>query len=140
MSPRNDPRTPADLLAMQSEADFHRALIELAHLNHWKTYHTYDSRKSTEGFPDLLLVSERFKWTIFVELKKETGQATPAQLEWLRVLRAAGNDARLWRPSDWPEIESILTGRAYGSPHYPYHAEAIDPAIETDGSYQGGRP
>lgn len=132
MSPRKDPKTTADYLATQSEAEFQDAVVELAKANGWTAYHTYDSRKSSEGFVDWLFVSERFRWTLFVELKKQTGQPTPAQIEWLRVLKAAGNDARLWRPSDWPEIEAIFTGRSYG-------AAEPDP-YETDGSFQGGRP
>ena len=77
-------------------------------------YHTHDSRRSTAGFPDLVMVSPHR--LVFAELKKEKGKATAAQEDWLNRLdvieRKSGGlvVARLWRPSDWlsGEIERIL--------------------------------
>jgi len=77
-------------------------------------YHTHDSRRSTAGFPDLVMVGPHR--LIFAELKKEKGVATAAQLDWLNRLDVIERKseglvvARLWRPSDWlsNEIEEVL--------------------------------
>ncbi len=39
--------------AVLSEADFMDQVIDLAHLYGWMVYHTYDSRRSAPGYPDL---------------------------------------------------------------------------------------
>ena len=90
-----------------SERDFQRQVVELAELTGWRTYHTYDSRRSNPGFPDLVLV--RAPRVIFAELKREKGRVTVAQRDWARVLRACpGVEYYLWRPSGWDEIEDAL--------------------------------
>jgi hypothetical protein len=66
-------------------------------------YHTFDSRKSDPGWPDL--VAAGVGGLLFRELKTETRKPTRAQQEWLDVLAAAGADAGVWRPSD------LLSGR-----------------------------
>lgn len=40
------------------ERDFQAAVMELARLLGWRVYHTWDSRKSEPGFPDLVLVRD----------------------------------------------------------------------------------
>ena len=95
------------------EADFLRAVTDLATLTHWLCYHTYDSRRSQAGFPDLVLA--RGEHLIFAELKTNRGRVRPAQREWLDVLsNLAEGQARisvyLWRPRDWDGIVEILTG------------------------------
>ena len=59
-------------------------------------YHTRDSRRSPEGFPDLVAVC---RGVMFRELKSEKGKLTKAQQEWLDALTNAGGDAGVWRPS-----------------------------------------
>jgi hypothetical protein len=95
----------------QSERQFERAVVEYAELNHWLVYHTFDSRRSNAGFPDLVLV--RHDRLIFAELKSEKGRLSPAQVEWLRALHTvelAALTCRVveWRPSMWGEIEGVL--------------------------------
>ncbi len=63
-------------------------------------YHTFDSRRSERGFPDLVVLGTR--GILWRELKTERGRVTPDQREWLDRLRQAGADADVWRPSDWP--------------------------------------
>ena len=66
-------------------------------------YHTHDSRKSPEGFPDWVYAS--IHGHMFRELKREKEKPTPAQQEWLLILQAGGADADVYRPSD------LLSGR-----------------------------
>lgn len=98
------------------EKDFQQQIVDLAHATNWLCYHTHDSRRSEPGFPDLVLVHAERAVTLFRELKlhpdtQKRGRPTPEQTQWLSALTEAGNDAKLWRPGDWDEIERTLTGR-----------------------------
>src|SRR5882762_234751 len=76
----------------------------LAKTHGWLCYHTYNSRRSDEGFPDLVLVREA---VIFAELKSRTGKPSHAQHIWLRMLERTGNvEVYLWRPQDLPQIRA----------------------------------
>lgn len=92
-----------------TEKEFQQSIVELAKWNAWMIYHTFDSRRSTPGFPDLVLV--RGAELVFAELKVGTGKVTQAQEAWLAALAAAGARVYVWRPDDWPAIEQILTRR-----------------------------
>lgn len=89
-----------------SEKEFQAAVVNLARRNGWRCFHCHDSRKSEAGFPDLVLVRDRVVWA---ELKAEAGRLSAAQLAWVEALRAAGTEVHVWRPTDWPEIERILS-------------------------------
>lgn len=93
-------------LAM-SEAEFQRIVVQLAKLRGWMTYHTYDSRRSDEGFPDLVMVRERI---IYIELKAERKdrKLSKVQQEWISKLHAAGAEVYVWRPSDWDTVARTL--------------------------------
>lgn len=99
---------------LEPEKDFQARILELALDCGWRWYHPYDSRRSIDGWPDLVLIHTRRQVTVFAELKDAEGRISPEQERWLEDLRAAGHDARLWRPSDWDEIEALLTGREAG--------------------------
>ena len=95
------------------EADFLATVTELATLCGWLVYHTYDSRRSQAGFPDLVLV--RADSLIFAELKTAKGTIKPIQRKWLDTLAAVAKTqpdvaVYLWRPEDWRGIEKILAG------------------------------
>jgi len=95
------------------EDDFLAAVTELATLTGWLVYHTYDSRRSQAGFPDLVLA--RADRLIFAELKTNKGVIRAAQVTWLDTLGAVAHDqpnvsVYLWRPRDWAGIEKILLG------------------------------
>lgn len=90
------------------EKQFQSQVVELARLCGWWVYHTFDSRRSQKGFPDLVLI--RGSMLIFAELKSESGNLTKEQKEVLGKLEGTkGPYVFVWRPSDWPEIERILT-------------------------------
>ena len=46
---------------------------------------------------------------MFRELKSAKGVMSNEQTVWLLTLNEAGADAKVWRPSDYEEIEQTLT-------------------------------
>lgn len=93
-------------LPRQSERSFQQQVYDAARMLGWRAYHTRDSRGSTAGFPDLVLV--RRPRLLFAELKREGEQPTPEQAEWLDELWGCGCEAYVWRPSDWPTVQRVL--------------------------------
>ena len=91
------------------EADFQRGVIELARLCGWQVHYTTDSRRSTPGFPDLVLWHPVHRRLMFRELKTQRGALNPSQKEVLQSLAEAGADVGVWRPADWDAIEEALT-------------------------------
>lgn len=65
-------------------------IIDIARLLGWRVYHTFDSRKSEAGFPDLVLVRER---VIYAEIKMVGQRPRPSQIDWLNSLSKAGAEA-----------------------------------------------
>lgn len=99
-----------------TEAEFQRLFLRLARAKGFRWYHTFDSRRSNRGFPDLCLVNPAQRRIVFVELKGWTGQATDEQRDWLRDLNDAGGEAYLVKTSgdyarDVASIVELLTSR-----------------------------
>ena len=88
-----------------TEPAWQAQVLQVARLYRWTCYHTYDSRRSQPGFPDLVLVRDR---VLFRELKTDRGRITPDQQRWLDTLRAAGADADVWRPGDLHRVKREL--------------------------------
>lgn len=86
------------LAADMSEDDLLATIRTACKVLHLLCYHTYDSRRSERGFPDLVIVGVR--GVLFRELKDEKKKPTIHQQQWIQALQAAGADAGLWRPSD----------------------------------------
>lgn len=97
--------------ASLTEREWSAQVVELARTLGWRhVYHTFDSRRSSRGFPDLVLVRERVVW---LELKREdrrAGRLTEQQREWLLALRYAGAEAYVVRPSDLDDLGRVLAG------------------------------
>jgi hypothetical protein len=80
----------------------------------YMVYHTWSSKRSPEGFPDLVLAKGLTPTCpqgklVFAELKTETGQVTKAQQAWINTLQAIeGVECHIWRPADFPDIVEIL--------------------------------
>lgn len=91
-----------------SEKQLMASIVAFATLHGWWSYHTYDSRRSAAGFPDLVLL--RRSRMIFAEIKGEKGRLSTAQAECLEALRTAGAETYIWRPADWHsgEVEAVL--------------------------------
>ncbi|WP_423058693.1 VRR-NUC domain-containing protein [Brevibacterium linens] len=96
-----------------SERQLQDQILELAKRMGWVSYHTFDSRKSTPGFPDLVLVHPEQKRVIWRELKSEKDVTSAEQKVWLSTLLLVGEDVDVWRPRDWVSgrIEKELRGR-----------------------------
>ena len=90
----------------QLERQFQEAVLEAAEAFGWTLrYHTWDSRHSAAGYPDLTLCRPRDGRLLIAELKRERGEVSEAQRAWLDGLDAVRHfETRLWRPSDWDEI------------------------------------
>ena len=92
-----------------SEKKFLQQVIELAKIYHWEYYHTFDSRHSAAGFPDLILIRVEGKGRIVVaECKAGKGKVTVFQEKWLQMFKECGIEAHVWRPSQWEEIVDCL--------------------------------
>jgi hypothetical protein len=99
----------------ESEADFQKAVIELAQLLGWRVAHFRPARTEHgwrtavsadgKGFVDLVMVKTS---VLFVELKAERGRVSPEQEAWHAALRAAGAEVYVWKPPDWTVIEARL--------------------------------
>lgn len=99
------PVVPVDLDA--GEKEFQDDVVRAAKRHGWLAYHTYSSKRSVPGFPDLVLV--RNTVLAFAELKTNAGKLTAEQKDWLAAIKRAGLPGFVWRPSDWAEIERFLT-------------------------------
>jgi hypothetical protein len=60
-------------------------------------YHPWTSVNSAAGWPDSVIIGNR---VLFRELKSQSGRLTREQAEVGRKLKAAGQNWRVWRPSD----------------------------------------
>lgn len=66
-------------------------------------YHTFDSRRSRAGFPDLVVAGPH--GVLFRELKADRGILSKAQKQWGVTLTQGGADYNVWWPAD------LLSGR-----------------------------
>ncbi len=94
-----------------TEKAWQKQVEQLAKTLGWEVYHTFLSRWSDAGFPDLVLArasKDNKSGVHFVELKSEKGKLTISQERWRDVLLSAGASWYCWRPSQWDEIVEIL--------------------------------
>lgn len=92
------------------EIEWQRQVEQVCWLCQWTFYHTRDSRKSNEGFPDLVAIRTRAGKTrlVVAELKREGENPTEAQTRWLELFAAAGAETFVWRPSDLALVSRVL--------------------------------
>lgn len=90
-----------------SEAQLQALVVGVAQLYGWAHYHTHDSRRSDEGWPDLVLCKP--PRLLVLELKGVRTPVTVAQLAWLARLQCCGLDARLVRPADAAALVAELS-------------------------------
>jgi len=63
-----------------------------------------------KGWPDTTFIHRRTGRTIYVEFKRELGKTTPDQDRVLGILRAAGLEVHVIRPSDFDRLVEVLRG------------------------------
>ena len=93
------------------EKDFQAQLIKVVDMLGGLVYHTYDSRRSARGYPDLTIVLKdgAARRVLWAELKVGKKQPTDSQWIWLRGL--PDHQAYLWRPDDFDvAVHIIATG------------------------------
>lgn len=92
----------------EREADFQARVMKIAKAHGYLCYHTHDSRKSQEGFPDLVLTKPGR--LLFLELKSTT-KLDHDQETWLAVLGKSvpGVVAGCFYPEQYDEIVTLLT-------------------------------
>lgn len=89
------------------EKEWQAQVLELSARCGWDfRYHTYDSRRCQEGFPDLVLVKP--PRIIFAELKVGRRKVTKDQSAWLEALAACGQESYVWYPDDLDAVRDIL--------------------------------
>jgi hypothetical protein len=93
-----------------TERRFADQVVTYARLMGWRIYRTWRSDHSPAGFPDLVLCRARHPQprVVFAELKAQRTPVTDDQRAWIDELRACGQEAYIWRPSQWEEIEKVL--------------------------------
>ena len=93
-----------------SEKAFMAAVVKMARQQHYMVYHTHTSKRSPEGFPDLICARAGSP-LLAIETKTDVGQVTLAQQAWLEALAGCtGVVAECWRPAQLEEICRTLRG------------------------------
>ena len=75
-----------------------RVIQRARHCGFEQIYHTWDSRHSPAGFPDLILL--KGKVMIVAELKDTGKQCSAEQYEWLLAFLKVTKHVYLWYPED----------------------------------------
>lgn len=102
------------------EAAFQRNVIDACHLHGWRVAHFRPAQNGNGdwrtavsgdgvGWPDLFAVNVSKRWAFAAELKAGANRVTDEQREWLVALELCGVPSFEWRPTDWEEIERVLT-------------------------------
>lgn len=92
---------------LPKEKAFQEQVVQLAKHCGWLVYHTYDSKRSAPGFPDLVMT--RGERCLVVELKSVKGRESVEQRKWLDAFRRIPHiEVFVWRPYDWEEIERVI--------------------------------
>ena len=104
-------------MAELTEAEFQKAVIQLAKLHGWRVMHTQPAQirpgkwitpnTGNQGFPDLVL-SHSYRGTLFVELKTDKGVVSELQWDWINSLEDSGQEVHVWRPKDLEKISTRL--------------------------------
>lgn len=105
----NAPITAAQYRRSMDEEQLLASVLDLAKqldilTAHFRPARTADGWRTAvagdgKGFPDLLLVG--LEGVLWRELKGEKGRTSREQERWLCALSEAGENAAIWRPTDW---------------------------------------
>jgi hypothetical protein len=92
--------------ALVTEREFMDTLIVVARQYGWLVYHTWSSRHSVAGFPDLVLL--RGNREVVAELKRVGKKPDKHQQQWIEAFQLAGRETFIWTPDDWDQIHQTL--------------------------------
>ena len=93
-----------------TERQFQDTVLEAAQYLGWWPFHVFDSRRSNEGWPDLVLLKP--PRALFLELKSELGKVSAAQCHVIEMLEDCGFTCGVFRPSQLDELLAILQAAA----------------------------
>ena len=97
-----------------TEAQLQHTVVTMAEYLGYECWHDNDSRRNKAGLPDLLCVKPATDATpgavYWFELKTMRGRLRPAQRYWIDLLRGAGEQVYVVRPSDVDAVERLLRG------------------------------
>jgi len=96
----------AAIHAHSDEAPFQAWIVSFAKLRGWRYYHTYNSRRSVGGFPDLILI--RGSQLVVLEVKGARGRESTEQAGWRLAFRGAGINAMCVWPKDEDFVRRLL--------------------------------
>ena len=87
-------------MSEMTESELRVEVVELAHKLGWRVFSlpmvkTRRPVKDAIGYPDLTLARDRR--VLWIELKQEDGNLSPAQMQWMHELP----NVIVVRPSDW---------------------------------------
>jgi hypothetical protein len=101
-----------------SEAECQRTIIEAAKLGGWLVHAERPAQTAGRhmtpiqghaGFPDLVLVHQRRRQVVFIELKRKPNRVEPLQARWIETLASVGVDARVvWVPEQMDDFVQFL--------------------------------
>lgn len=95
-----------------TERDLTRCVVDAAKECGWLVYHTFLSKWSKPGFPDLTLCHPERHKLMFLELKSAKGKVSEPQQGWLDALAAVpGVEARVIRSDDLEDAYRRLAGQ-----------------------------
>ena len=91
----------------ESEESLQNKVIDLLKLGRWVYFHSWSSRHSVAGFPDIIAI--RGTRVLAIELKSTKGKLTPAQIAWGQTFTATGKvEYYCWYSEDWDEMVKAL--------------------------------
>ena len=102
----------------QLEDAFLKQVMEYAKLRKWRAVHFRPGMMANgrwvtpytgdgKGFPDIVMA--RDTRLIFSELKKDDGEMSPEQIDWMADLWKVGEpELALWTPRDWNKVQETL--------------------------------
>jgi hypothetical protein len=95
------------MMEQMSEKELSRNIVKEAKDLNWLVYHTWLSKFSPAGFPDLCMV--RGNRLLFWELKTNKGKVNPLQEAWIDALsQVPGVEAKIVRPDNLEEAYKEL--------------------------------